>query len=1422
MHLLLAQKGTISDGDEAIDLGQSPGDILFLSAADTELAAIAAAHRQLSGDHTLRVASLISLKHPMSVDTYVERTARHAKLIVVRPLGGASYFQYALEALHASANRHGAKIAVLPGDSKPDPGLVPYSNIGVDDLNALWAYLIEGGDDNSRAFLAYASAMLTGGEKPAPAVPLAKAGIWWPGEGVIRVSSWLEKVGPSQEAKGTVAISFYRALVQSGETKPVEAMIEALQAEGLRPLPVFAYSLKDADCIGTLTSIFRKGGPEVVINATAFAVSAPGASRKPTVLESVGSVVLQAIFSASSREAWEGSAQGLSARDLGMNVSLPEVDGRILSRAVSFKAAKRYDDLVEANIVTSEPHRERMAFVASLAANWARLRRRPASERHVGIVLANYPNRDGRLGNGVGLDTPAGTVEVLKAMRAAGYDVSDFPETGDGLIAYLMQGPTNGAPGREAVFLDRHAVAGAEPAVPPSALPGISPSRGEIDLPSSARSTASLSPSDMSGRKGAADHSVISPLEGEMSGRTEGGTQDADGEGRGRQNPRIIRETLSLNHYNDFLQSLPKQIQDEITGRWGSSEDDAFFIDGHFALPVARFGKVAVGIQPARGYNIDPKETYHSPDLVPPHGYFAFYAWLRREFGANAIIHMGKHGNMEWLPGKSLALSDTCYPEAVFGPTPHLYPFIVNDPGEGTQAKRRAAAVIIGHLTPPLTRAESYGPLKDLEALVDEYYEASGGDPRRIRLLRKQILDLVADIGLDRDAGIEKGESEDAALQKLDAYLCDLKEMQIRDGLHIFGVSPSGRMLTDLVVALARVPRGLGEGRDQSLQRAIAVDLGLGAVPDTVTSEVVVPPSVLPDISPSGGEIGKALASGSISTLGIPGGERTADRTVISPLEGEMPGRAEGGAPVAGIGGAVAHTPFDPLDCLMSAAWTGARPQILASLTDTPWRTAGDAVERIELLAAKLVAGEVDCPDGWPNTHMVLDEIRARLMPAVLASGEAEIQGLLAGLDGRFVPPGPSGAPTRGRPDVLPTGRNFYSVDSRAVPTPAAYELGKKSAELLITRYVQDHGEWPVSFGLTAWGTSNMRTGGDDIAQALALIGVKPLWDMTSRRVTGYEIIPPALLRRPRVDVTLRISGFFRDAFPEQIALFDRAIRAVGALYEDDEENPIAARMRKETARLAAEGLDFAAAERRAGYRVFGSKPGAYGAGLQALIDEKGWESRADLAEAYLVWGSYAYGADEEGQAARGLFEERLKSVQAVIQNQDNREHDILDSDDYYQFQGGLSAAVEELTGARPALYHNDHSRPEKPVIRSLEEEIGRVVRGRAANPKWIAGAMRHGYKGAFEIAATVDFLFAYAATTGAVEPHHFEALYQAYVMEEAVRDFMAEKNPEALKEMAEKFLEAVDRGFWNPRSNSARFELESLGRRRGGLSAAE
>ena len=717
---------------------------------------------------------------------------------------------------------------------------------------------------------------------------------------------------------------------------------------------------------------------------------------------------------------------------------------------------------------------------------------------------------------------------------------------------------------------------------------------------------------------------------------------------------------------------------------------------------------MVVGLQPARGYNIDPTDTYHSPDLVPPHGYLAFYIWLRDVHRSNAIVHMGKHGNLEWLPGKALALSETCLPEAVLGPMPHIYPFIVNDPGEGTQAKRRTQAVIIDHLTPPLTRAETYGPLKDLEALVDEYYEAAGVDPRRIDHLRREILTLTAATGLDADVGMS-GEDEDTDLAKLDAYLCELKEAQIRDGLHVFGQSPEGRLQRDLVQALVRVPRGDGKGPNASLIRALAADFGMS---------------------------------------------------------------------------------FDPLDCDMAAPWTGPRPEALSGGT---WRTNGDTVERLEDFATRLIDGEA-IPPG-PMSTAVMEEIETTVRPAVTICGPNEGTGLLTALAGRFVAPKPSGAPTRGRLDTLPTGGNFFSVDSRAVPTPTAWALGWKSASLLIDKYLQTHGDWPRTMLVTAWGTANMRTGGDDIAQALALMGVKPKWDAANRRVTGFEIIPSTALGRPRVDVTLRVSGFFRDAFPSLIALVDSAARAVQNLDEPDDDNPAAARARAGEAQS----------------RVYGSKPGAYGAGLQAMIDEKLWERKADLADAYLDWGGYAYGADATGTRDREGLEQRLAQTEAIVQNQDNREHDLLDSDDYYQFEGGAAAAVSTLQGRDRPVFHNDHSRPERPVIRTLDEEIGRVVRSRVVNPKWIDGVKRHGYKGAFEIAATVDYLFAFAATTGAVKSHHFDLVHTAFLEDEDTRAFIERHNAPALAEIAQRLSEAMERGLWTPRSNSARALIESL-----------
>ena len=1223
MHLLATTSGVIDGAAEAIDLKQSPADVIILTAADSELASLATAHDALGGHApSLRLANLMQLQHNFAVDLYTEKTCTKSKLIIIRLLGGASYWPYGVDVIEALAREKKIKLAIIPGGKDADPSLSARSTISPADCERLRQYFVCGGHDNAQNILHFANHLLHETPAPAPAEPLPVSE-FYQGDGTEKIS-----------------IIFYRSVIEGGQTAPIDALLTAFKNQNISASAIFVASLKDKSSASFIRENLKS--PQIIINATAFAVG----DEANDPLASFDCPVLQVTLAGNSESDWQESSRGLKATDLAMSVVLPELDGRIYTRAISFKADAMWHEKTECRIVTYKHVQDRTHYVATLAANWLRLRETPNAQKPIAIILANYPDKDGRVANGVGYDTPTSTIEILNALRGANYAVDQIPNDGNDLIETLIAA---------------------------------------------------------------------------------------------RRTPQPNHPKLTLDEYKRHFTTLPEIIRTQITSQWGEPESDPHFSHGAFHLAINLYGNIAVAIQPARGYGIDPKSTYHDPALVPPHVYLATYFWLRHHLKAQAIIHNGKHGNLEWLPGKAVALSQDCYPEITLGPIPQLYPFIVNDPGEGTQAKRRTSAVIIDHLTPPLTRAESYGPMKDLEALVDEYYLASGLDQRRISTLRQQIFDLTSSSKLDKDAGLSG--TDDSDLQKLDSFLCDLKEAQIRDGLHILGQSPTGQQETDLLVALTRVPRGLGEGGDASLIRALAQDFGFGS--------------------------------------------------------------------------------FDPLTSKFEVPWKGERPAELLELTSEPWRTNGDTVERLELFAARLLEGTSSVasrqllqrrsvksstkpnispfssgeggrrPDEGPTTQAVLSNIASIIRPALAASGPNELASLLKGLSGKRVAPGPSGAPTRGRLDVLPTGRNFFSLDNRTVPTPTAWTLGQKSAEELLKRHFQDTGQHLKNAGLSAWGTANMRTGGDDIAQAMALIGAKPVWDSASWRVTGYEIIPLAKLARPRVDVTLRISGFFRDAFPVQIELLDKAFRAVAALDEPLEDNPMVAY--------------------RDTHRIFGAKPGAYGAGLQALIDEKIWDTKADLAAAYVIWGAYAYGAKAQGENDEATFKRRLAGIQAVIHNQDNREHDLLDSDDYYQFEGGMTAAVETESGVQPRVYHNDHSRPERPVIRTLEEEIARVMRSRVVNPKWLGGVKRHGYKGAFEIAATVDYMFAFAATTGAVKTHHFDLAYDAFIADDETRDFIANNNPGALKEIAARLEEAIARNLWQPRLNSAYDRLKDL-----------
>ncbi len=1254
MHLLTAQAGALQQEGEAIDLGQSPGAIVFASSADSELALMAGAVDR-AGATNVRLANLLRLAHNLSVDLWIDKTVQHARLVVLRLLGGAAYWPYGVEQLAALAAAGRFALALLPGDAVPDPILQSRSTVTPETWTRLHGLFTAGGPENADATLQMFREL--GTAPPPPPAPPRK------GEGsesaagdigpFLRFGYWMPSGGVSVELpmseRPAVPILFYRAALEGAGTTVLEALVAELDRRDLAPVPLMISTLKEGACVRFVKAAFAAHKPQAILNLTGFALGIDGLEDKLNPFAGCDAPVIQLVQGGRPEAQWAADLQGLSAKDLAMQVVLPELDGRIGGIIVGHKAEAVWHAATECPLSAYAPDASGVRRAVALARNYVRLRATPRADRRVGIVLANYPIRDGRLANGVGYDAPESTVGILRLMQDAGYELGATPH--------------------------------------PS-----SPTRREVPLSGSGSDLIDL---------------------------LQSGPTNAHPE-RGEGAP------FPLARYRALFAGLPDKAQRAVTARWGAPEGDPFVRGGAaFHLPVVQFGNVAVLLQPARGYDRDETAAYHDPDLVPPHAYVAAYLWLRHEFGAHALIHNGKHGSMEWLPGKAVALDDASYPALLWGELPHLYPFIVNDPGEGTQAKRRAGAAIIDHLVPPLTRAETYGPLKDLEALLDEYYAASGMDRRRLRDLRKRILDFTRDARLDRDIGLPADET--AALKRIDTFLCDLKEAQIRDGLHVFGVSPTGRLERDLLAALARVPRG-ERAEDASIVRALADDLKLG----------------------------------------------------VDPLTAELGETWKGPTPLPGV----APSPTLPTRGRVSA------------------RSVGDVVEHLEQLAEAMIEGTTPAPG--PASAAVLAEIEATMRPKLRASGPNEVRALLDGLDGKFIAPGPSGAPSRGRLDVLPTGRNFYSVDTRAVPTPTAWELGRKSAETLLVRHFQDHGTHLRSLALSVWGTSNMRTGGDDIAQALAFIGAKPVWDPSSLRVSGYEIVPLAKLERPRVDVTLRISGLFRDAFPQQIALFDRAVRAIGALDEPEGENPAAATMRADALGLMRDGKSEAEAALQAGHRVFGSKPGAYGAGLQALIDSGRWETKADLGKAFLAWGQYAYGVHAAGVPELARFAARLGDIEAVVQNQDNREHDLLDSDDYYQFEGGLVATAEQLGGRRPVAYHNDHSRPERPVARTLEEEISRVVRSRVVNPKWIDGVKRHGYKGAFEIIATVDYMFAFAATTGAVKTHHFDLAFAAFAEDAETREFIRSNNRYGWDEMIAKFEEARVRGYWVPRSNSA------------------
>lgn len=1293
MHLLAAKPGGFVDDEGIVDLGQTPAELVILAAADSVLGSLGSALDQIVSLHrandewenvrlpSVRLANWMQLVKPAAYDLYEHKVLDHANVVVVSLLGGEHYWAYGFQRLQEWAKAKASRILiVVSGDDSHDPSLTNVSTATPEDCHRVWRYLRESGQVNAQQLFYFLSdryfALSYAWQEPAP---LPSALIYHAGHSSGFTQWQSHYVDELAQSRPVAILVFYRSHLQSGNTAMFDGLIEIIEQEGLVPLAVAVSSLKDDVSVGLIESLVERTQAKVILNTTGFAanrVGSPDLASEPTDFQSAFASpipVLQLILSGSTEEDWLAQTQGLRSRDVAMQIVLPEMDGRIVTRAVSFKALSHYNDIAQVDLVRYELHEERARFVAQLAKRFANLASKPNHEKRIAFVLANYPTKDGRIGNGVGLDTPASAVNLLNALDFAGYPIEHIPAHGNALIEALLGAVTN--------------------------------------------------------------------------------------------NPNTLHErgcwqSLALEDYLHYFYQLPLECQNAVWDRWGAPEDDHKCREQNgqrrIMLAGIRLGETFVGIQPARGFNLDLAANYHDPDLIPPHSYLAFYFWLRHVYQVDAFVHVGKHGNLEWLPGKGTALSESCWPDIALGPMPHFYPFIVNDPGEGTQAKRRTQAVIIDHLMPPMTRAETYGEMAELENLVDEYYQAMGMDVRRETWLREQILKkvqeshLLEELAIIASEDVESG-SDDAVLEGLDTYLCEIKEAQIRHGLHRLGELPEDDKLADTLVALLRLPRG-SEITSQGILHALVKDLSLE------------------------------------------------------------------------------QDDFDPMKSERSP-WLGNKPERLQSMSELAWRTHADTKERLELFAKTLVLSHLignestdDLSVKLPQTATLLAHSKKRLLVALQQSAHDEIQALITGLAGGFIPPGPSGAPTRGRLDTLPTGRNFFSVDNRAIPSPAAWAIGQKSAEALIQRHLQEHGDYPKDLGLSVWGTATMRTGGDDIAQAFALMGIRPIWAPGSNRVTDFEIVSCMQLGRPRVDVTLRVSGFFRDAFANVMRLYDAAVLVLADYQEPGNGNVIRANVEARKTQLLAKGMSEVEANRQATYRVFGSKPGAYGAGLQGLIDERCWDTKADLAEAYVNWGGYAYGSHSddvnskgvhhkmsgEGVEAKDAFIERLSQLDAVVQNQDNREHDILDSDDYYQFQGGMTNAVTEFSGQAPSVYHSDHSNPSSPKIRTLKEELNRVVRSRVLNPKWIEAMQTHGYKGAFEMTATVDYLFAYDATTDLVADYQYEQVTDRLLLDPDNQAFMRDNNPHALEEMGERLLEAIQRGMWQ-NADTHREKIQSL-----------
>ncbi|NYI78787.1 cobaltochelatase subunit CobN [Nocardioides panzhihuensis] len=1215
--------------------------IALLSTSDTDLLSARASEADYVWANPSRAADL-------------ERIVADADLVVFRLLGSPTDLWDGLSAV----KERGTPVVVLGGEQQPSAELMEHSTVPMGVAAEAHRYLAEGGPGNLAQLHAFLSdtVLLTGfGFEPPAEVPA-----WGFAE-----RAGLEPTG----GKPKIGILYYRAHETSGNTAFAHALADAIDATGAATgVPVFAGSLRSApddlyEALGSLDALIvtvLAAGGSVPASASA------GGEDEAWDVERMASLdipVLQGLCLTSSRAEWEASDDGVTPLDSANQIAIPEFDGRIITAPFSFK------ELDEQGLPHYVADPERTARVARIAVNHARLRHTSNQDKRLALVLSAYPTKHSRIGNAVGLDTPVSAIRMLRRLREEGYDLGQ-----DNEVVRII----------DSVGLD----------TPPPSGSGGSTSDTSVE-PASAASGVETN-TVLSERETAAGDALIHAL-------IAAGGQDEEWLTNAQLTDAHVR--ISKADYDAWTADLPSDLREQMVETWGPTPGSLFVNDNdELVLATLQAGNIVILIQPPRGFGENPVAIYHDPDLPPSHHYLGAYRWLEHGFKADAVVHLGKHGSMEWLPGKNAALSASCGPDAAIGNMPLIYPFLVNDPGEGAQAKRRAHATIVDHLVPPMARAESYGDIARLEGLMEEYDRISSMDPAKLPAIRGEIWQLMKAAELHRDLGLEERPEDDDFddfMLHIDGWLCEIKDAQIRDGLHVLGAAPEGEARINLVLSILRAAQVWG-------------GVG-GAVP--------------------GLRAALGLKEGVISTGSI---HRSTGSTTGKSAVDEIEAKAR-----------------DLVQRMDAAGWD---PATAETLHDDP------AVQQVLVFAAEQVV---------PRLNGTTDELSA----------------ILHALDGGFVPAGPSGSPLRGLVNVLPTGRNFYTVDPRAVPSRLAWQTGQAMADSLLQRYLDETGDYPTSVGLSVWGTSAMRTAGDDIAEVLALLGVRPEWDEASRRITHLDIISLEELGRPRIDVTVRISGFFRDAFPHVVSMLDDAVRMVADLDESPEENYV----RAHTLADLAEHGD----QRRATSRIFGSKPGSYGAGILQVIEAGNWRSDADLADVYTAWGGFAYGRDLDGAPAADDMRANYRRIKVAAKNVDSAEHDIADSDDYFQYHGGMVATVRALTGSDPKAYVGDSTSPDAIKTRTLQEETNRVFRARVVNPRWISAMQRHGYKGAFELAATVDYLFGFDATAGVVQDWMYEKLAREYVLDETNQEFMRTSNPWALRGIVERLHEAAERGLW-------------------------